>query len=229
MTTETLVNALQIFARRRPEILLTPKSFGLQSLLFRAWELLTFSGTSASESTPSRSLIETKYGLRIVQAAGSGLHSAHLITSKNAVNNTRNNESLSEFHYRVFPDWQTSFFWNDPDYFRNSEDDPTVNDKDIGNRYPTLAPFFFAWRNMYEAEFEKQEIHLGVDAEVFSNPEVRVAWCVEGFLMASWLALQNNVKSVQYMPDTKAYVLKEGNIDEQLQLMITDMNALLKS
>ena len=76
---------------------------------------------------------------------------------------------------------------------------------------------------------ERQECDLGIQADAFPHVEELVAWAAEGFLMACWLALQDNVKEVKYDPGTgptKYYLLK-GQLEDELMRFLTDMEALL--
>lgn len=105
--------------------------------------------------------------------------------------------------------------------------DSTIDDEDIESRYPQLAPPFFAWRETYEAAFEEQDIHLGSKAEVFPDIEVRVAWYVEGFLMAIWLILQSKVESVEFSPAGKPYRLDKASVSGMLKAFLDEMDSLL--
>jgi hypothetical protein len=100
----------------------------------------------------------------------------------------------------------------------------------IEGRYPNLATFYFEWRDIYETSFERQECHLGVNAPTFPQVEELVSWATEGFLMACWLALQDNVTEVEYGPrDTKYYCLDKGRLEQELLRFLTDMEALLSA
>ena len=70
----------------------------------------------------------------------------------------------------------------------------------IESRHPHLTIFYFEWHDNYETSFKSQECDLGSDADVFPDVEELVAWATEGFLMACWLALQDNVTEVEYEP-----------------------------
>jgi hypothetical protein len=99
----------------------------------------------------------------------------------------------------------------------------------IEDRYPRLAKFYFEWRDIYETSFERQECDLGSGADAFPHVEELVTWATEGFLMACWLALQDNVKEVKYDPDTTKYYLLKGQLEEELVRFLTDMEALLSA
>jgi hypothetical protein len=102
-----------------------------------------------------------------------------------------------------------------------------VEDKTIESLYPALAPFFFAWRDVYETEFKRQECDLGGYAEVFPSVCARVAWETEGFFMSCWLARQNEVESVEYSPDSKTYRVEKDKMGLELQKFLSDMESLL--
>ena len=92
--------------------------------------------------------------------------------------------------------WYTTHLWYKDWTFDTLDVDRDV----IESRYPHLATFYFEWRDIYETSFERQECHCGVRAPPFPQVEELVSWATEGFLMACWLALQDNVTEVEYEP-----------------------------
>ena len=106
--------------------------------------------------------------------------------------------SKSRYRYRLFPDWQTSYLWYDDQGPLPSPGQSHVDANVIERRYPLLDPFYFEWREIYESAFEQQKCHLGSGKEVFAEVHERVAWETEGFLIACWLALQDDVEEVEY-------------------------------
>ena len=136
--------------------------------------------------------------------------------------------SKAHYRYRLFPDWQTSYLWHDnyePLYsLGNTHIDADV----IEDRYPTLAPLYFEWQEIYETAFERQKCHLGSGKEVFPGVHERVAWEAEGLLIACWLALQDDVEKVEYKP-SKAYRLERGWMEGELLRFLGDMEVLLES
>ena len=76
---------------------------------------------------------------------------------------------------------------------------------------------------MYETEFEKQECHLGSGAEVFPDLDDRIAWDVEGFVLACWLALRSDVHSVEYTPRSVEYKIEKGTIENVFLEFLRDM------
>jgi hypothetical protein len=186
---------------------------------------------------------ETKYGLRLqvsddtsiriesIRYCGKRLHEEFArdyekLPTSNVVKPRRGPRSnLTQLSYRLFPDWHTSYLWYEDWTFDTIHVDEDV----IEDRYPRLAKFYFEWRDIYEASFERQECDLGSHADAFPHVEELVAWATEGFLMACWLALQDNVKEVKYDPGTgptKYYLLK-GQLEDELMRFLTDMEALL--
>lgn len=136
------------------------------------------------------------------------------------------------YSYRLFPDWQTSFLWYGISY------PPAVADgywqaekEDISSRYPMLATYYFDWQELYESALENQRCHLGQRAEVFPDAHERAAWKVEGFLIACWLALGEDVGTVEYKPGAggKAYLLGENvGTDEMLRMFLRDVDIELE-
>ena len=88
-----------------------------------------------------------------------------------------------------------------------------------------LATYYFDWQELYESAFEDQRCHLGQKAEVFPDAHERAAWKVEGFLIACWLALREDVETIEYKPEGKAYLLgKNVRTDEMLRKFLRDVD-----
>ncbi|OJD10010.1 hypothetical protein AJ78_08801, partial [Emergomyces pasteurianus Ep9510] len=109
----------------------------------------------------------------------------------------------------------------------NPPDEIHVDEDIIEARYPTLAPFYFAWQDIYENSFTAQGCDRGSGLDVFPDIAVRIGWEVEGFLIACWLVLQDDVEQVKYEPVTGMYSIKKDNLGDILRQFLTDMNALL--
>jgi len=93
--------------------------------------------------------------------------------------------------YHIFPEWKTSFLWQDTiDLPNRLPDVYHIDEEDIQKWYPVLVEAFSLWRQRYEVNFEKNEVHLGSGREVFEDVKERVRWYTEGFLLAGWLVLQ---------------------------------------
>jgi hypothetical protein len=121
----------------------------------------------------------------------------------------------------------TSYLW-----YKDWTFDTIHVDRDvIEDRYPRLAKLYFEWRDMllYEISFERRECYLGNGGDAFPHVEELVTWATEGFLMACWLALQDNVEEVKYGPETTEYYLRKGQLEEELVRFLTDMEALLSA
>ncbi|KAN0074279.1 hypothetical protein V8E54_008216 [Elaphomyces granulatus] len=132
---------------------------------------------------------------------------------------------FTQLSYRIFPSYCTTYLWY-KDWTFNTL---VVDEEVIEGRYPNLATFYFEWRDIYETSFERQECHLGVKAPTFPQVEELVSWATEGFLMACWLALQDNVTEVEYGPRDTKYCLEKGRLDQELLRFLTDMEALLSA
>lgn len=63
-------------------------------------------------------------------------------------------------------------------------------------RYPGLAPFYWVWQKVYEDEYEIQGCCLMYSQTVFTKLNGQ-GWEVAGFLVASWLVLQDTFESVE--------------------------------
>jgi hypothetical protein len=139
------------------------------------------------------------------------------------------NPVIDHFKYRIFPDWCTSYLWNQGMCL--SPCLSPVEESNIEARYPRLAKFYFEWHDMFEDAFVRQECHLGSKLEQFPQVDELVAWATEGFLVVCWLALQANVKDAEYGPLTRAngYYLRKGRLEEELVRFLVDMEALLSA
>lgn len=129
----------------------------------------------------------------------------------------------------AIPDWNTSYLWYDRSALDYHDDpDQVVEDYTLEARYPGLAPFYWAWQKVYEDAFEMQGCHLGYSQTVFTNLNEQVSWEVAGFLVASWLVLQDTVEGVEYDPSgVGIYNLTRENLAEVTGQFLEDENALL--
>ena len=99
----------------------------------------------------------------------------------------------------------------------------------IESRYPALYPFYCDWAQFYDTTFWKQGCYLGSDAELFPDVHEDVAWDVEGCLMALWLALDENVKQVEYHPHKIKYLLIEEKLENFFKDFLNDSDMRLES
>lgn len=195
------------------------------SILWGVWQYLASFWPSAFRQSDLPESIHNVYGLTLAKSRQHEGYEVQLSMAE-AIGTGRGIEG-QKYHYRIFPDWGTSFFWKNPKFPVGRPGSSAIDDEDIETRYPLLAPLFFAWRGRYEDAFYEQEIHLGSKAEVFSDVEVRVAWFVEGFLMACWLTLQREVASVEFLPGHTTYTVDKATVNEELKRFLEDMDALL--
>jgi hypothetical protein len=159
-------------------------------------------------------LVETKYGLRLeishgtslqiskrpqkstssTQILGTAINTSNLhLQTLGATKSCPETKSPVLTAYRLLPDWQTSYLWYNEGLLQHPLEDPHVGVDIIRERYPLLAPLYLEWHDIYENAFERQECHLGRNINVFPRVDEQVAWETEGFLIACWLALQDDV------------------------------------
>ncbi|KAF2685948.1 hypothetical protein K458DRAFT_417128 [Lentithecium fluviatile CBS 122367] len=119
-----------------------------------------------------------------------------------------------KYRYRIIPDWQTTYFWYDANWPQNPKDSFQVDFEDIEERYPELCPFYEAWNELYETEFERRGCHLGVKEPAFEEKAESDAWLIEGFLLACWLAFREDIDQVQYVPGNTAYDINVENMGD---------------
>ena len=177
-------------------------------------------------------LLRTKYGLQI-NVNKSDEHSPIGVITFQAENQEPLDEgensdySRQPYHYQLFPDWKSSsYLWYNPD--ADNHGDPMVNDNTVDARYPKLAPFYWAWRGIYEKAYEIQGLHLGYEGDVFPDPNAQVSWEVAGFLIASWLVLQDNVESVEYYP-SEGYIIRKETLEEVTKQFLEDEDVSLNA
>jgi len=176
--------------------------------------------------------LETKYGLRL-QVSDNYIRIENIRQRKKRVFEEYSHDDgkpllvpvkrpgpfFTQLSYRLFPEWCTTYLW----YKDWTFDTIDVETDVIESRYPQLAKFYWEWHDIYETSFERQECHCGADAPTFPQVEELVSWATEGFLIACWLALQDNVTEVECWPDDNhdiRYHLVKGRLDEELRRFI---------
>lgn len=82
----------------------------------------------------------------------------------------------------------------------------------------------------YEEAFTQQEIHFGAHAHVFPDLEGRIAWEVAGYLIACWLALQDDVECVEYhyAENSRAQKITKGDMDMSAARFLEHQMGILK-
>ncbi|KAN0069373.1 hypothetical protein V8E54_012388 [Elaphomyces granulatus] len=112
--------------------------------------------------------------------------------------------------YRIVPSWCTSCLW--------SRTDGEVLDEEIEARYPRLANFYFDWVEIFNDAFESQP-----ESDIlFPKAEDYLVWKTEGLLLACWLALQDEVQEVEYLP----FLLRKGHLEEEILRFLMDTENL---
>ncbi|KAF2127572.1 hypothetical protein P153DRAFT_387314 [Dothidotthia symphoricarpi CBS 119687] len=187
-----------------------------------------FTKSTLSQKVAEPIFIETTYGLRLEIPDEGQLRMRVLEATAQHLedrSSDSNDDRPAGLHYRLFPDWQTSYLWYDSSQNTMPDDDegPDVDLDVIKERYPSLSPYYETWRQVYETEFEKQECHLGSSAEVFPDRDDRIVWDVEGFLLACWLVLRPEVRSVEYAPRSATYVVEKNNINNVALTFLQDL------
>ncbi|KAG5292903.1 hypothetical protein I7I48_05134 [Histoplasma ohiense] len=183
---------------------------------------------SWKRSSEERLFLETAYGLQLTVVNCGDINSTvDISTEVDQRHGVEPQRSECRYHYRLFPDWQTSYLWYDTRSPHNPPDEIHVDEDIIEARYPTLAPFYFAWQDIYENSFTAQGCDRGSGLDVFPDIAVRIGWEVEGLLIACWLVLQDDVEQVKYEPATGTYSIRKDNLGDILRQFLTDMDALL--
>ncbi|OAX82788.1 hypothetical protein ACJ72_02860 [Emergomyces africanus] len=136
--------------------------------------------------------------------------------------------SSAGYAYRLFSDWQTSYLWYDLLWLQNPTDESHIDETTIEDRYPSLAPFYLAWRDSYEKSLEQQGCGRGSGLDPFPEIADRVTWEVEGFLIACWLVLQDDTDRVTYTILTGTYQIDKKSMNSILQQFLIDEDNILR-
>jgi hypothetical protein len=212
-----------------------------------ALQALVQRSTSIAEASPPSSIdqtgfIATKYGITIELDRSFSVRSITLSSPKTApspsipplpsseVPNTDPPTGTPEpkppsslYRYRLFPDWNTSYLWYDSTWPQNPEDAYHVDIEEIEKRFPALYPYYVAWQEVYEVTFKEQGCHLGGTDPVFKHKEDSDIWLLEGFLMACWIALKEDVDQIEYKPVEVAYVLRKGKMEQLFEKFLVNL------
>ncbi|KLJ08551.1 hypothetical protein EMPG_16026 [Blastomyces silverae] len=100
---------------------------------------------SWKRSSEERLFLETAYGLQLT------------VVNCGDINSTVDISTEADQRHGVEPQrseyWQTSYLWYDTRSPHNPPGEIHVDEDIIEARYPTLAPFYFAWQDIYENLF----------------------------------------------------------------------------
>lgn len=199
-----------------------------------------------SSEAPSSPLLETKYGLRLDickkttfeftlshPPTGFGKHPpldrifpAFEDPSAESLGTVLVPKSIpiTPIIYQLFPEWQTTHLWDD-----NKYEGREITLDVIAYLYPSLYPHYIKWAERWN-ESSTTEIDKHDDiVPAFANAKDEVAWETEGFLMASFLALQDDVSVVKYRPSNTVYSIKRGKLENALKMFLRDMEDLLEN
>ena len=147
---------------------------------------------------------------------------------------TKPASETSSYQYYIEPDYCTNFLWYDLDWAGNPEGEFNVDDDDLEARHP--APWLAAhgaWVDAYTRGFEAAGLHLGSsDNEIFADAADRMAWVLEGALLACRLALEPTVDAVRYLPmegvgAKMTYVFAKRDLDAALGRCLADIRAAM--
>jgi len=119
-------------------------------------------------------------------------------------------ERSPPFSYKFLFDLGTTHLW-----YKDFPYGPDVDEDLLEARYPRLAKTYSEWLDYYENSFNNPHCY-GLDTEMEEFPEADedLAWHIEGFLLACWLALQDDVREVQ--TQCEGYHLQKGRLEEEL-------------
>jgi hypothetical protein len=177
-------------------------------------DLSHYAGRPLSTRFPDTSLVlETKYGIKAeLTADGTEVFE---ITAANPVPQPSTTQPTEKYHYRVLPDWQTTYLWYDAAHL--PDDDPVVDYEVLKERYPQLYPFYLKWVDILERQFAREYGPPGESDESELSEEQRTALAIEGFLISSWLALQDDVAQVEYLRFGASFYLDKNNLEAQFR------------
>lgn len=69
----------------------------------------------------------------------------------------------------------------------------------------------------------------GSHEDPFPDIAERVAWKVQGFFLACWLVLQDDVAQVTYESSGYYYLIKKDNLEMMLQKFLFDIDRIYES
>lgn len=181
-----------------------------------------------SENAISRLSLQTPYGL-VVDVVADGAVDIRLSDEASTLGPDSDSKTGKPgYRYYIWPDYQTTFMWYDSDWAGNpQEGQDAVEEDELRERYP--EPWFKAydaWVTKYMRAFEAQECQLGSGKEPFPDLKERVAWELEGMLLASWLSLQPGVDAVEFQDDSgdkRKYWLEGKGAAETLGKFFKDL------
>lgn len=175
-------------------------------------------------------LLQTTFGLQLEVSDIKDRWGAVIIPDdrslKQLENDSQKKKTKSSIpqYYRLFSDYQTSFFWYDEYSPReNPPDIPHINQDIIKERYPALMPFHAECVMRYQKAFDQ-----GFDKWVFPNLTTHVAWEVAGFFIAWWIVMQDEETCIRYELVSKHYVIKKDNVEQKLWEFLIDLNGYSK-
>jgi hypothetical protein len=178
-------------------------------------------------------LIVTKYGLRLHIHDGA-INISYFQPPQPPTSNTSNAVFTPFSYYRVFPNPFTTFKVRDDEY---------LNDSHLP--YTAWVKSFSEWDDIHNDSFWCQW-ESGKGDSAFAELDEFVAWLTEGFLLSCWLALQDDVREVDYAPayypsyydgtllrDTtgrpyeKVYNLRKGQLEKELMQFLMHTEELV--
>jgi hypothetical protein len=166
--------------------------------------LETLSLLTKCENAISHLSLQTPYGL-VIDVAADGAVDVRL-SDKGSISASDSDSKQAKpgYRYFVWPDYQTTFMWYDSDWAGNPQNGHVaVEEDELRGRYS--VPWFTAydaWVTKYTRAFEAQECQLGSGREPFVDRKEKLAWELEGMLLATWLSLQPGVDAVEFQHDS---------------------------
>jgi len=215
---DSSVNPLIIFAQKRQATLDTEAS------------IIQADGMCDDFTTDAMStklLLVTKYGLRLHVSHDGAVEISYIpdpqfkrkiilgnadgcnleMPTLNTVTPFSDPKPSPPFSYVFLIDWGTMHLW-----YKDVFDSPHVDKEVLEARYPRLAKTYLEWVRVHYEAFVRPECYFGIEGELFPDRDDAIAWSVEGFLLACWLALQDDVWEVQY----GCHHLRKGRLEEEL-------------
>ncbi|KAL1837275.1 hypothetical protein VTJ49DRAFT_4061 [Mycothermus thermophilus] len=169
----------------------------------------------------SRLTLSTPYGL-VIELDSNGPIAVRLSSSSTPTTQPKS----PGYRYHIEPDYQTSFLWYDTNWPGNPDDQYNVEEQVLEERYSAaFCRAWDAWVDRYTRGFEANECHHGSGAEPFPDRNERLAWELEGLLLATWLALQSDVDRVtlQDYELKKEYAIEKAGVGETVERFWKDL------
>ena len=137
-------------------------------------------------------------------------------------------DQTEPFKFQICPLWDVpsslDWIWFDTSCNRDytgdqtGQRDPRLAADRVKVMYPEIVSELKSWATVYQKARDRSLEEKTADqlrtGAVFNTNEDRIVWQTRGMLIACWLARQQNVEQVQYLPETQVVRLSHNNQEQ---------------